>query len=167
MGTSTRTEMVIRPSAVLPVTAATRIVEALRGRDVSSGGHWNASTSVWQRYDRPWDGAAGSRGGAGLVGSIAVVYDSPRVNEITIYKVSLTEAAAEAGWSTEILCDDALAFAAMSLASCPRAALAAPPPPDPFKKKPQVGDVPEQRSVWQTDVGALLRTDVRDIFRRG
>jgi hypothetical protein len=165
MSTSTRTEMVIRPSAVLPVAAAARIVEALGAADVSTHGVWNATTSVWQRFDRPWDGPGGCRGAAELVGSIAVVYDSPRTNEITIYKVSLTEAAAEAGWTTERLCDDALRYAGMTLDTCPRAALAPPPPPDPFRR-PRSADVPEQRSVWQTDVGALLRSDVREIFGR-
>ena len=55
-------EASIRPAAVLPIEAATRIVAALEKLDVSRGGVWNASTSVWQRYDRPWDGPAGSRG---------------------------------------------------------------------------------------------------------
>ncbi|HVF19806.1 MAG TPA: hypothetical protein VNA14_06155 [Mycobacteriales bacterium] len=160
-------EMVIRPSAILPVAAAARIVERLRDADVSTGGLWNATTSVWQRYDRRWDGVGGSRGSAELVGSIAVIYDSPRSNEITIYKVTLTPQAAEAGWTTELLCNDALSHAGLTLDTCPRAALAAPPPPDPFKSrnKPDV-DVPEQRSIWQTEVSSLLRSDVKQIFRR-
>ncbi len=166
MSTSTRTEMVIRPSAVLPVTAAARIVESLRAADVSTHGVWNATTSVWQRYDRAWDGAGGSRGSAELVGSIAVVYDSPRANEITIYKVSLSDAAADAGWTTQLLCDDALRYAGLTLETCPRAALAPPPPPDPFQRRRGVPDVPEQRSIWQTDVAALLRADVKEIFGR-
>jgi len=157
--------MIIRPAAVLPVAAATRIADRLREADVSTGGLWNATTSVWQRYDRCWDGPGHSRGAAELVGSIAVIYDSPRANEITIYKVSLTHAAADAGWSAELLCDDALRYAGMRLATCPRAALADPPPPDPFRH-PEEAQIPEQRSIWQTDVGTLLRTDVGRIFRR-
>lgn len=166
MSTSTCTEMVIRPSAVLPVAAAAQIVAALRDADVSLQGVWNATTSVWQRYDREWDGPGGSRGGAELVGSIAVVYDSPRANEITIYKVSLSDPAADAGWTTELLCDDALRYAGLTLDTCPRAALAAPPPPDPFRRRLGVPDVPEQRSIWQTDVAELLRADVKIFGRR-
>jgi hypothetical protein len=76
-------EASIRPAAILPIDAATRIVAALEQLDVSRGGVWNATPGVWQRYDRPWDGPLGSRGSAELVGSIAVVYDRPRRNEIT------------------------------------------------------------------------------------
>lgn len=162
-------ESVIRPSAVLPVDAAARIVAALRSADVGRGGVWNASSSIWQRYDRPWAAAGGGRGGAELVGSIAVVYDQPRRNEITIYKVTISPPAASAGWTTERLCDDALAHAGLSLATCPRADLKAPPAADPFRSRapgsePSRPLVPEQRSVWTSDVGELLRRDVRDLF---
>ena len=159
-------EMIIRPSAILPVAAAARIVDRLREADVSKGGLWNATTSVWQRYDRKWDGVGGARGSAELVGSIAVIYDSPRGNEITIYKVTLNPQAAEAGWTTELLCNDALMYAGLTLDTCPRATLAAPPPPDPFKSRTAPDLVPEQRSIWQTDVTALLRSDVKQIFKR-
>src|SRR4051794_33207802 len=79
-------EASIRPAAILPIDAATQIVSALEKLDVSKGGVWNATPGVWQRYDRSWDGPAGSRGTAELVGSIAVVYDRPRRHEITVYK---------------------------------------------------------------------------------
>ncbi|MEP7055063.1 MAG: hypothetical protein ABI912_07415 [Actinomycetota bacterium] len=125
-------ERILRPAAVLSTKAAAVIVTALERGDVSQGGVWNASCSLWQRYDKAWNGFAGGRGSAELVGSIAVVYDSPVRNEITIYKVTLAAPALEAGWSVERLCDDALAWAGLTLASCPRVRLAPPPPPDPF-----------------------------------
>ena len=47
-------EAILRPSAIVPAAAAVRIVAALEELDVSRGGLWNATTSLWQRYDRPW-----------------------------------------------------------------------------------------------------------------
>lgn len=126
------TEQIIRPAAVLPEQAAAKIVSALSAHDVSRGGVWNASVSVWQLYDRPWSGIAGTRGDAQLVGTIAVVYDSPVRHQITIYKAYVTDYGVSIGTNVDTLCDAALAFANLTLASCPRADMAAPPAPDPF-----------------------------------
>lgn len=145
----------IRPAAVLPVAAAALIVAALEENDVSRGGVWNATPGLWQRYDRPWNGRAGSRGTARLVGSVAVVYDRPRRHEITVYKASLTVAGRADGWTADRLCDDALSHAGFTLATCPRADLSAPPGPDPF------GDVPEPR---QRSLSEILHADVRDLL---
>ena len=49
---------VIRPAAVLESRVATLVLGALRADDVSTGGVWNASASVWQR----WQVAAVMRG---------------------------------------------------------------------------------------------------------
>jgi len=144
----------IRPAAVLPVESAVQILDALAARDVSRGGLWNATAGVWQRYDRPWTGPAGSRGGAELVGSIAVVYDRPRRHEITLFKVTLTAVGREHGFTADSLCDDALAHAGLSLATCPRAELETPPGQDPFADREHV-DMPRQRTL-----GELLNTDV-------
>ena len=157
-------ETIIRPSAVVPVSAAAAILSALEDRDVSRGGLWNATPGVWQRYDRPWAGPGGSRGGSELVGSIAVVYDSPRRNEITIYKVSLTPHGCAAGWTVERVSDDALAYAGLTLETCPRAELTTPPRPDPFRLPAQ--RTSGVRAVLNTDVGNWLRSDVRELFGR-
>jgi hypothetical protein len=45
----------------------------------------------------------------------------------------VTEVGVAAGWTTDSLCDEAFSFAGLTLANCPRAALAAPPARDPFK----------------------------------
>jgi hypothetical protein len=127
-------ERIIRPSAVLPSAAAAKVVRALEQRDVSRGGVWNATATLWQRFDRPWNGPAGLRGTARLLGSIAVMYDAPTRDQITIYKVSVSEEGIEAGYSVEKLCDEALGFCGYTLANCPRAELVAPPPPDPFRR---------------------------------
>ena len=126
---------VIRPSAILGEAAARAVVTELERRDVSRGGVWNASPGLWQRYDAPWDGVPSGPGRATLVGTIAAVYGTPGKYDITIYRVTTTERGRAAGWTVEKLCDDALQHAGLTLATCPRAALAAPPTPDPFRRR--------------------------------
>jgi hypothetical protein len=129
------TTTVIRPSAILGEAAARVVVAELESRDVSRGGVWSASSGLWQRYDEPWNGIGGTRGSAQLVGTIAAVYGTPNKYDITIYRVTTTEHGRAAGWTVEGLCDDALQYADLTLATCPRAALAAPPTPDPFRRR--------------------------------
>lgn len=124
---------IIRPAAILDARAASQVLQQLRRLDVSAGGVWNASSSLWQRYDVPWDGVGGTRGDSSLLGSIAVMYDSPHRHEITIYKVTVTVVGLDQGWTVESLCDDALTWASLTLATCPRAELTDPPLADPFK----------------------------------
>ena len=118
---------------MLETRAAAKVLEALRRDDVATGGVWNASASVWQRYDRPWNGTGGTRGDARLIGSVAVMYDTPAIHEVTIYRVTLTPAGMDLGWGIEDLCDDALRVSGLTLATCPRADLHAPPRRDPFR----------------------------------
>lgn len=126
---------VIRPSAVLAEKAARSVLAELESRDVSRGGVWSASSGVWQRYDGPWNGVGGTRGTSQLVGTIAAVYGTPGKYDITIYRVTTTDHGRAVGWSVERLCDDALQYADLTLATCPRAALVAPPAPDPFRRR--------------------------------
>jgi hypothetical protein len=125
---------VIRPSAVLNEKAARQVVAELERRDVGRGGVWNASPGLWQRYDVPWNGVPSGPGSAKLVGTIAAVYGTPSKYDITIYRVTTTEHGREQGWTVEALCDDALQHADLTLATCPRAGLVAPPRPDPFRR---------------------------------
>jgi hypothetical protein len=125
---------VIRPSAVLRDDDARAVLAALEERDVSAGGVWSASPGMWQRYDKPWDGAAGFKGTAQLIGTIGTVYGTPSKYDITIYRVTVTDHGTEAGWSVEAICNDALRYADLSLDSCPRTELLN-APPDPFYKK--------------------------------
>jgi hypothetical protein len=124
---------IIRPAAILDERAASRVLGELKRLDVSTGGVWNATSSLWQRYDLPWDGPGGTRGAARLLGSIAVMYDAPNRHQITIYKVTITPYGSESSWSVESLVDDALTWAGLTLATCPRAELSSPPRLDPFK----------------------------------
>jgi len=125
---------IIRPAAVLDERAAAGVLTELDRLDVSVGGVWSASSSLWQRYDQPWDGPGATRGSAQLVGSIAVMYDAPNRHQITLYKVTVTDAGRGAGWTVESVTDDALAAVGLSLATCPRAELSQPPVRDPFKR---------------------------------
>jgi hypothetical protein len=127
---------VIRPAAILPESNARGVLVELAFRDVHNGGHWDAQPTLWRRYDRPWDGPGGGVGTAELIGSIQVAYGTPTRYEITIYRVTVTRLGRTHGWSVESLCDEALGFGGLDLASCPRATLS--PPPRPFR-------FPEQR----------------------
>ena len=126
-------ETIIRPSAILSAGAAAAILRALDRDDVANGGVWSASAGLWHRYDRAWNGPSGSRGTAQLAGSIAVIYESPVRNQITIYKVMITDAGVRDGLTVDRLCDEALAHAGLSLASCPRITMSGPPVSDPFQ----------------------------------
>ena len=125
---------IIRPALVLDEAAGARIVTALSERDVSRGGCWNASSTIWQRYTGPWDGPGATRGNSQLVGTIAVAYGMPIRNHITIYRVTVTEAGADAGYTVESLCDEALDYGGLTFASCARAELTQPPLADPFRE---------------------------------
>lgn len=124
---------VIRPSALLRDQDAHRVLMALEERDVSRGGVWSASAGLWQRYDVPWDGEVGSKGTSQLLGTIGIVYGTPSKYDITIYRATVTEHGLDAGWTVDRLCDDALQYADLTLASCPRTTLTS-PAPDPFRK---------------------------------
>lgn len=123
---------VLRPSAILPEASARAVIAEMVFRDVRAGGHWDATPTLWRRYDRPW-AAGGGSGSAQLLGSLQVAYGTPTRYEITIYRVTITRLGDEQGWTVESLCDEALAFGGLTLASCPRASLA--PPPRPFRPR--------------------------------
>jgi hypothetical protein len=126
--------LVLRPAAVLAHRAAALVVAELDRLDVGRGGLWSATSGLWQRYDRAWNGPGGGRGDAELVGSVGVIYDSPNRNQITIYRVIVTPVGELAGWTVERLCDDALSWVGLTLAGCPRAELGTIPRADPFRR---------------------------------
>lgn len=123
---------VIRPAAIIPEASARSILVELALRDARNDGAWDSSPSVWRRYDRPWNGldAQGmtAPGDALLIGSIQVAYGMPTRYEITIFRVTITTFGYNYGWDVLGLTDEALAYGGLSLASCPRADLAPPPP---------------------------------------
>jgi hypothetical protein len=109
------------------------MVEELTNQDVGKGGVWSVLPGLWQRFDKPWDGVAGMTGSSKLIGTIGSAYGSPTRYEITLYRVTLTAHGADLGWTIASLCDDALGYAGLTLANCPRANLSRPPDHDPFK----------------------------------
>ncbi len=119
---------VIRPAAIVPEESARAVLVELALRDVQYGGLWLSDPSRWALYDAPWD-APGQPGSADLVGSIQVAYGTPTKYEITIYRATITRRGTELGWTVTKLCDQALGFGGLDLATCPRATLAAPPKP--------------------------------------
>jgi hypothetical protein len=122
---------VLRPSAIVPEDAARNILIEMAMRDVRLDGEWWADPATWRRYDKPWDGPERGQGTAELLGSIQVAYGTPTRYEITIYRVSITRAGAEQGWTVESLTNEALGYGGLTLANCPRADLK--PPPKPFQ----------------------------------
>lgn len=121
---------VIRPAARLGEVAVRQVLVELALRDVLNKGQWHATPVLWERYDRPWD-PSGHPGDALLLGCIHVAYGTPTTFEITIYRATVTAEAVAHGWSVEALCDEALGFAGLTLATCPRVSLT--PPPKPFR----------------------------------
>ena len=119
---------VIRPAAILPEESARAVLVELALSDVQNGGVWQSEPSLWSRYDRPWSGY-GAPGGAELIGTIQVAYGTPTRYEITIYRVTVTRYGTQTGLTVSSLCDEALKFGDLALASCPRATLNAPPKP--------------------------------------
>lgn len=118
---------VIRPAAVLPEDAARVILEGLQGDSAREGGRWIATPGTWQRWDHAWPTPDGP-GDTVLLGTISTIYDSPRKYEITVFRAAITEAGVRQGWTVERLCDEAFSYGDLTLASCPRADLVAPPP---------------------------------------
>ena len=119
---------VIRPAAIVPEEAASAILIELSLRNVASGGLWLGEPSRWKRYDRPW-ASLNDPAGSELIGSIQVAYGTPTKYEITIYRVTITKTGEQHGWTVQSLSDEALAFAGLTLAGCPRALLTTPPAP--------------------------------------
>ncbi|MBV9290860.1 MAG: hypothetical protein JO222_00290 [Frankiales bacterium] len=122
---------VIRPAAVIPEEVARVILMELALRDVRVGGLWEAEPSVWRRFDRPWDGVNGTAGSAELLGTIQVAYGVPTRYEITLFRATVTRLGSDGGWGVNDLCNEALGFGGLTLATCPRAELK--PPPRPFR----------------------------------
>jgi hypothetical protein len=120
---------VLRPSAVLPETAARSVLAGLAERDARTGGFWITEPTLWRRFDGPWE-EPDSPGSSELIGAIQVAYGTPTRYQITIYRCTLTLYGLGHGFTVETLCNEALGFGGLDLDSCPQADLK--PPPKPF-----------------------------------
>jgi hypothetical protein len=124
---------VIRPAAVLSAAAASLVGDALRMRDVNSGGCWHVEPGCWRLYEQPWERRNRNAATTGVIGSIQVAYGTPTRYEITIFRATITLFGVRHGWSVTSLCDEALGYAGLTLATCPRADVT--PPPKPFRMR--------------------------------
>lgn len=122
----------IGPAAVVPEAAARDILVELALRDTVDGGLWSADPARWARYDMPWRGPD-DPGDARLLGSIGIMRGPGR--GITIHRATITAHGARLGWTVETLCDAALSFGGLTLATCPRAR-PEPLPPAPDQRGP-------------------------------
>jgi hypothetical protein len=120
---------VIRPAAILREDAGRRVLVGLAFHNVRMGGLWWSEPTNWRRYDAPWNGAGDGPGTAQLLGTMQIAYGVPTRFDITIYRATITRVGQDHGLTVTGLCDEALGFGGSSLATCPRAALTAPPSP--------------------------------------
>jgi hypothetical protein len=118
---------VIRPAAILREDAARLVRVELAVHNVCSGGLWWSEPTNWRRYDSPWNGISNTPGTAELLGTMQIAYGVPTRFDITIYRATITRAGRQVGLTVISLCDEALAFAGLTLAICPRASLTPPP----------------------------------------
>ena len=150
-----KTSAVIRPAAVVAEQAARAILASLDERDVRAGGRWHAEPTRWQLFDRAWEPTGSEFEVTTLLGTVQVIYGVPTRYEITVYRVTITSAGETAGWTVQSLCDAALSFGGLTLATCPRADLHAPPLP--FPRRPAGCDRVRRVSITADDTGRERR----------
>lgn len=135
--TRVESDYIIRPAAVIPVQAARELVTWFQRNALENGGLWNvgASTGIWQRYDKSWNGPFGARGDSQLVGTIYVTYDMPRKHEVVVHRVQITDHGLMLGWTSTTLVDEVLAYVGLTIDTCPRdTSLPATRGKDPFQR---------------------------------
>jgi hypothetical protein len=125
-------DRVIRPAAVVPERAARVLMAWVAVHDVTHGGVWAHDIGYFKRFSGPFDGVAGMRGTAVLLGSIHVTWDK---YDVTIFRVSITDEGAARDMTVDGICNELLRHAGLTLATCPRAELAPAPLPDPFRRE--------------------------------
>src|SRR5437764_11438115 len=103
---------VIRPAAVVPGQASRTLLAWVAVHDVTHGGVWAHDIGYFKRFSGPFDGIGGMRGSAVLLGSVHVTWDK---YDVTIFRVSVTDAGVERGMTVESLCDELLLHAGLTL----------------------------------------------------
>ena len=143
-------DRVVRPGAVVGERALRLITEWLTLQSVERGGIWLTTSTVWQRFDRPWNAVTGMRDGAQKIGSIYVVYDQPTRYHATIHRIQLSPYATMAqfgqNWTVDKLADEVLRMGDLTLETCPRDVTLSGVGTDPFRR------------AWTAQAG---RTEVR------
>jgi hypothetical protein len=131
-GTGHAVSSQIRPALVLPEREARHLLSAATREDVSSGGVFSAGPAGIQLWSGAWDGPGGSHGSAQHLGSVDWSYDTPARHYITVYRVLVTAAGAEAGLTTEAVLTRVMALGGLT-AEGATLTMAVPPPRDPFR----------------------------------
>jgi hypothetical protein len=122
----------IRPALVLPEREARHLLAAAAREDVSRGGVFSAGPAGIQVWSGGWDGPGGSHGTAVHYGSVDWSYDTPARHYITVYRVLVTAAGADAGLTTESVLSSVMALGGLSSEGS-TLAMVVPPPRDPFR----------------------------------
>ena len=131
----------VRPSIVLPDREARALLAAAERRDVSSGGTFSAGPAGVQVWSGPWDGLLGSKGSARHLGSVDWSYDTPSRHYITVYRVMVTAAGAEAGLAPADVLAQVQDLGGVT-APADALRLAVPPPRDPFRSAARLKSLP-------------------------
>lgn len=131
-GTAAAVQTSVRPALVLPEREARLLLTEAAREDVARGGCYSAGPAGVQVWSAPWDGAGGGRGDAVHLGSVNWSYDTPVRHYITVYRVLVTATGVAAGVDTATLLGRVMGLAGLTAVG-ERAAMAPPPPRDPFR----------------------------------
>jgi hypothetical protein len=93
---------------------------------------FSAGPAGIQVWSGGWDGPGGSHGSAIHYGSVDWSYDTPARHYITVYRVLVTAAGADAGLTTESVLASVMALGGLSSEGS-TLAMVVPPPRDPFR----------------------------------
>jgi hypothetical protein len=122
----------IRPALVLPEREARVLLAAAGHHDVSRGGVFSAGPAGVQVWSAPWDGPGGSHGSSVHLGSVDWSYDTPARHYITVYRVMVTAAGAQAGKTVDSVLEQVLSLSGLR-SDGTTLAMVPPPPRDPFR----------------------------------
>jgi hypothetical protein len=121
-----------RPDIVLPEAKLRAVLAAAARNDVANGGAFSPGPAGVQLWSGPWDARNGGPGTSEHLGSVDWSYDTPTPHYVTIYRVMLTAAGAEAGLTTDSVLGTVLASAGFGVPAEVPTAVAVPLPRAPF-----------------------------------
>ena len=123
----------LRPPLVIPERDAMRMLELLRGFDVTRGGRFQSLPTGAQVWSGPWH-AEDTPGDAQLLGTVDWTLDSPIQHYTTITRATVTEVGVSGGATPASILASVLGLVAMSVEPG-RLAVPLPPPRDPFRSR--------------------------------
>lgn len=102
----------VREDLVLPAEQARAVLAAAAAKDVASGGAFSPGPAGVQVWSGAWNGPTGGAGTSEHLGSVDWSWDTPASGYVTVYRVMLTAAGSERGFSTDSLLRKVLGLAA-------------------------------------------------------